>query len=242
MNYRGIAWQNPTYHQRDFSFERLKTRAVKTRHRNPSEYHERNFSILSDFDRETISFSRRITFFFYGNISFAFELRTHTRIYVPHTWHRWAERERDQKISVEREGESEKEVRRRWRAGSRIRKVEGKRWTDKGWTVKRNELLPCRRRSVTDSSVFISFWHDSLVSFLPLLSPLILANSLYLRLAFRVLPCNRAGSGKGAKKRPAKGSCSCFRRREREWNLFSRTRLILSVDRLLMNILRQAPL
>lgn len=49
-------------------------------------------------------------------------------------------------------------------SGDRIRKVERKRWTDKGWTVKRNELLPCRRRSVTDSSVFISFWHDILVS------------------------------------------------------------------------------
>lgn len=69
--------------------------------------------------------------------------------FICYMWRRWAQQARSKDF-----GER----------GDRIRKVEEKRWTDKGWTAKRNELLPCRRRSVTDSSVFISFWHDSLVS------------------------------------------------------------------------------
>lgn len=110
-----------------------------------------------------------------------------------------------------------------------IRKVEGKRWTDKGWTVKRNELLPCRRRSVTDSSVFISFWHGSLVSsFL-----IVFFDSCQISISSTRVS-RSASSREGSERREGES------RVRRGWNQrmkFSRTRLIFSKDRLRINIL-----
>lgn len=68
--------------------------------------------------------------------------------FICHIWRRWAEQARSKDFGGR---------------GDKIRKVEGKPWI-RVEQLKRNELLPCRQRSVTDSSVFISFWHDSLVS------------------------------------------------------------------------------
>lgn len=121
-------------------------------------------------------------------------------------------------------------------SGDRIRKVEGKRWTDKGWTVKRNELLPCRRRSVTDSSVFISFWHDSLVS-----SSLIVSfdSCQYSISSTRVSRFSKQSSRewKENAKETAQG-CA----RVKGQNLFNHMRVILSKNRLLMNISRYVSL
>lgn len=97
---------------------------------------------------------------------------------------------RDQKISVGEGTRSEK-----WKENLGRIRVE---------QLKRNELLPCRRRSVTDSSVFISFWHDSLVSSSLILSPLIFTSSLCLLLAFRILEAVESKKRKENEKETAK--------------------------------------